>query len=595
MTERTLKILLLGLLVLVTGGLLAPLQGCRMIGTVNSTVDVKVSDAESSQQEVTYEVLAYDAKGAVVKPKYPRSAVFENPDAVKSIDYVVIESIGYEPERVQPGPGIWEYSTGHGGGPVSNFLRKAAVSLKRSPPPTTEMIPALVASLISGTKEQKMATLRVLQRSDLRPVDAIPALVTAMNEREEGISRGMHVLARDELLRIKGKVRVVSELLTSAEKSVDVYQRGYLHSIAQVIALDADGTAAEEVTRRLLTAQSTTSENKDYILQLFSRAAPPDPAVLLSELEKLNAVELRYYNGKALIDYSAEATKGSLIRRLGSLDPLSHRTVEAIHSATNNGDREVLIAAAEALGRQKRVDPRIVSKLTTALLSVPGGDGLMITGRPIVAALSRLGSLGAAAAQADPAIPRLLEFCTTDPNVGRGFANFGRVALEAIGSPAAQAALGKCSAFLGPASVSAPGVATGPGAIPQIEVRKASTYPLRGYKEIRRDEPFDHDRRTYLAPTSELVNDDFQSATTTLVSPDVLGAAQVQLTLNDEGARKLHALTKENIGQRLAILVDSKPVVFYVIAEPLEPGRMLRIASGLTAEQAERLGSAYRK
>lgn len=119
----------------------------------------------------------------------------------------------------------------------------------------------------------------------------------------------------------------------------------------------------------------------------------------------------------------------------------------------------------------------------------------------------------------------------------------------------------------------------------QIEFRRAETKPAAGLTEA--DDPMMNDK-IYLHKKVELDNKDILSAT--LDKPPQARSYVVHLTLTNEGARKMKALTRQLMNKRLAVLVDGK-----VISAPFITSEVSKHAyvETMNKEMAQRIVNAF--
>ena len=92
--------------------------------------------------------------------------------------------------------------------------------------------------------------------------------------------------------------------------------------------------------------------------------------------------------------------------------------------------------------------------------------------------------------------------------------------------------------------------------------------------------------RIYLHRQAALTNGDIASAET---APDAAGSFAVVVRLTRDGAAKLLQTTKQNVGRRLAILVDGQVSVAPIVRSPI--GTSAVISGSYTKAEADRIAA----
>ena len=126
-----------------------------------------------------------------------------------------------------------------------------------------------------------------------------------------------------------------------------------------------------------------------------------------------------------------------------------------------------------------------------------------------------------------------------------------------------------------------------PAAAPIIELRLARDTPAPGF--IRASPAFaspEDPEVVYMAETAIVSDADMEHIDADVVPGRGLG---LWLQLTPEGAARLSRLTRENIGERLAVLLDSELMITPVIASEVGGGTMH--LTHLPAEFAERMAA----
>ena len=120
-----------------------------------------------------------------------------------------------------------------------------------------------------------------------------------------------------------------------------------------------------------------------------------------------------------------------------------------------------------------------------------------------------------------------------------------------------------------------------------IEFRRAETKPTEGYSEAM---VADTKEKIYIAKNAGVTIADVAEAK---ADKDPRGNPAIELILTKEGSKKLEALTGEQIGKPLAILLNGK-----VVAAPIVNGRVTgsaMIMGTFTKEEVEKLVAAINK
>jgi preprotein translocase subunit SecD len=118
----------------------------------------------------------------------------------------------------------------------------------------------------------------------------------------------------------------------------------------------------------------------------------------------------------------------------------------------------------------------------------------------------------------------------------------------------------------------------------KVEFRRAEFNPAPG---LTAAQVADSDNTIYLHSQAELTNADIAGAQ---AKPSENGKRyEIEVTMTDEGARKLKALTEQHLMKPLAILLDGKLWMAPRIVSPL--GRKAMITGALDHREAERIAS----
>jgi len=96
----------------------------------------------------------------------------------------------------------------------------------------------------------------------------------------------------------------------------------------------------------------------------------------------------------------------------------------------------------------------------------------------------------------------------------------------------------------------------------------------------------DSDERIYLHRQAVLTNGDIASAETT---PDAIGSFNVVVTLTRDGAARLSQISRQNIGRRLAIVLDGRVVIAPTLRSPISTSAV--ISGGYTKAEADRIAA----
>jgi preprotein translocase subunit SecD len=118
----------------------------------------------------------------------------------------------------------------------------------------------------------------------------------------------------------------------------------------------------------------------------------------------------------------------------------------------------------------------------------------------------------------------------------------------------------------------------------KVEFRRAEPKPAAGLTEARISGT---DTIVYLHDKVDLTNADIASARTTLSENGKY--YEIEVTMTDEGARKLKALTEQHLMKPLAILLDGKLWVAPRIVSPIS--RKALISGNFDREEAERIAA----
>ena len=115
-----------------------------------------------------------------------------------------------------------------------------------------------------------------------------------------------------------------------------------------------------------------------------------------------------------------------------------------------------------------------------------------------------------------------------------------------------------------------------------IVMRVAEESPRPGLTPIEvppRGEQF------YIGGGELITNRDISSAK---VLQGPYGAYEVEVSFTREGAARIKGLTEQNVGKRLLISVDGKPLLAPVIRDPIDQGHT-RISGAFTKDEAKRI------
>jgi SecD/SecF fusion protein len=112
-------------------------------------------------------------------------------------------------------------------------------------------------------------------------------------------------------------------------------------------------------------------------------------------------------------------------------------------------------------------------------------------------------------------------------------------------------------------------------------------YEIKRHKERLRDGR-DRVEEVLVKKRSEMTGSSIKSA---MVVRGNLGEPEIDFTLNEEGAVKFGEITRENVGRRLAILLDSQLMSAPVIRSPIETGRG-QITGQFDVKEASELANA---
>jgi preprotein translocase subunit SecD len=97
----------------------------------------------------------------------------------------------------------------------------------------------------------------------------------------------------------------------------------------------------------------------------------------------------------------------------------------------------------------------------------------------------------------------------------------------------------------------------------------------------------DRDRILWVAPTSDLTSADIERAES-VASSD--GSPALTIVFNDDGARKMAALSATRLGQPIAFVVDAKVIWAPVVRAPIDREAVLSGGpGGLTAGEVQRI------
>lgn len=121
----------------------------------------------------------------------------------------------------------------------------------------------------------------------------------------------------------------------------------------------------------------------------------------------------------------------------------------------------------------------------------------------------------------------------------------------------------------------------------KVEFRRAEKAPAEGLTEAVVAGSKD---KVYLHKTAEITNADIDSARAT---EDAAGKPVVEVTLTEEGARKMRRLTEEHKDKPLAILVDSKVIAAPTVRSTISE-KALMISGLSTKDEAEKLAKGIK-
>jgi len=114
----------------------------------------------------------------------------------------------------------------------------------------------------------------------------------------------------------------------------------------------------------------------------------------------------------------------------------------------------------------------------------------------------------------------------------------------------------------------------------RFEIRLAEESPGPGLREVKVD-----GRTIYLHPEVVVSNGDIESVE--LLPGNSPSEFHVGVKFNAEGARRMRAATGDNIGKRMAILIDDEVVMAPVVRSAIESAA--EINGNYTKDQAERI------
>ena len=89
---------------------------------------------------------------------------------------------------------------------------------------------------------------------------------------------------------------------------------------------------------------------------------------------------------------------------------------------------------------------------------------------------------------------------------------------------------------------------------PVLEIRLAQSEPQEGWEEVKEEKS---GNKIYLHKTAVITSDDVQRAVADI---DANGQPVIAVHFNKAGQEKMEKATQENLGKRLAIVVDGKVV-----------------------------------
>ena len=114
-----------------------------------------------------------------------------------------------------------------------------------------------------------------------------------------------------------------------------------------------------------------------------------------------------------------------------------------------------------------------------------------------------------------------------------------------------------------------------------LEFRLAETSPADGLTEYLMK---NSNESLYLHPEILITNLDIDSC----YADEHLGRNIISIIFNEKGKEKFAKLTGENVGKRVAMLLDSKLIIAPKIMAPITAGRA-EISGNFTEEEAEKL------
>ena len=120
-----------------------------------------------------------------------------------------------------------------------------------------------------------------------------------------------------------------------------------------------------------------------------------------------------------------------------------------------------------------------------------------------------------------------------------------------------------------------------------FELRRAEGKPAGGLTQATVAGTRD---KVYLHKEAVLTNQNIASAR---VATDVEGKPAVEITLTEEGQKKLAKLTEDHQGKPLAILVAGKVISAPIVREKIDGDKVL-IGGRFTKEEAERIAKGIR-
>ncbi|MCA9756495.1 MAG: M48 family metalloprotease [Candidatus Eisenbacteria bacterium] len=122
-----------------------------------------------------------------------------------------------------------------------------------------------------------------------------------------------------------------------------------------------------------------------------------------------------------------------------------------------------------------------------------------------------------------------------------------------------------------------------------LEIRATSTTPLDGYELYR---VADGDGSLYLSPEVTLTDMDVQGAKLDPVEPSASGEEEdspaIMIQFTKQGARAFAELTREHMGEQLAIVIEGRLVSAPTVRDEIQSGRAM-VTGSFSREEAQRI------